>query len=62
MVALTDGARCIRQHLTEVFGVFVFIVLDWYHLTKKLQVLLSQVCFGNAVSYTHLTLPTNLCV
>lgn len=48
VVALTDGARCIRQHLTEVFGVFVFIVLDWYHLTKKLQVLLSQVCFGNA--------------
>jgi len=48
VVALTDGARSIRNHLATVFGMSVVIILDWYHLTKKLQVLLSQVCHGNA--------------
>lgn len=47
VVALTDGASCIRKHLTEVFGGHVVIILDWYHLTKKLQALLSQICWGN---------------
>jgi hypothetical protein len=47
-VALTDGARSIRIHLFAVFGLAVVIILDWYHLTQKLRVLLSQVCHGNA--------------
>jgi hypothetical protein len=47
VVALTDGASCIRKHLTEVFGEHATIILDWYHMTKKLQVLLSQICWGN---------------
>jgi hypothetical protein len=48
VVAITDGARSIRAHLAAVFGEAVVIILDWYHLTQKLQVLLSQVCHGNA--------------
>ncbi len=48
VVALTDGASCIRAHLTEVFGEYVVIVLDWYHLTKKLKEKLSQICYGSA--------------
>jgi len=47
VVALTDGATAIRTHLHAVFGPKVVIVLDWHHLTKKLQVLLSQICHGN---------------
>ena len=47
IVALSDGASVIRQHLADAFGIMVTFILDWYHLTKKLQVLLSQVCHGN---------------
>ena len=47
VVALTDGAKSIRKHLTLVFGVTLVVILDWYHLTKKLQTLLSQICHGN---------------
>jgi len=48
VVALTDGASCIRTHLAEVFGERVAIVLDWYHLMKKLKEKLSQICYGSA--------------
>jgi len=48
VVAITDGARSIRNHLAAVFGAAVVIILDWHHLTTKLRVLLSQVCHGNA--------------
>jgi len=47
IVALSDGASVIRQHLADAFGIMVTFILDWYHLTKKLQVLLSQVRHGN---------------
>ena len=36
MVAITDGARVIRQRLLAIFGVAVTVILDWYHLCKKL--------------------------
>lgn len=35
LVALTDGARSIRQDLTALFGPKVTIILDWYHLEKR---------------------------
>jgi len=35
VVALTDGARCIRLDLTALFGSDVTIILDWYHLQKR---------------------------
>jgi len=35
IVAITDGAKVIRQHLSSVFGVTLVIILDWYHLSKK---------------------------
>ncbi len=35
MVALTDGARSIRLDLTALFGEGVTIILDWYHLQKR---------------------------
>lgn len=35
LVAITDGARTIRLRLYALFGVYVCIILDWYHLNKK---------------------------
>lgn len=36
LVAITDGARVIRHRLLTIFGVAVTVILDWYHLSKKL--------------------------
>jgi hypothetical protein len=35
VVALTDGARHIRLDLTALFGPEVTVILDWYHLEKR---------------------------
>jgi hypothetical protein len=35
VVAITDGARTIRRQLAELFGQPVPVILDWYHLDKK---------------------------
>lgn len=37
IVAITDGAKVIREHLAMAFGVAVVIILDWYHLGKKMR-------------------------
>jgi hypothetical protein len=42
VVALTDGARSIRADLTSVFGSQVTVILDWYHLEKRVYQHLSQ--------------------
>lgn len=47
IVALSDGATAIRTHLLAVFGATLVVILDWYHLTEKLKVHLSQICHGN---------------
>jgi hypothetical protein len=43
IVAITDGARSIRLMLEELFGSSVRVILDWYHLAKKVYQLLSMV-------------------
>jgi hypothetical protein len=35
VVALTDGARTIRSDLADLFGSGVRVILDWYHLAKR---------------------------
>jgi hypothetical protein len=42
VLAVTDGAKVIRADLTAIFGVCVFVILDWYHLEKKVYQLLSM--------------------
>ena len=42
VTALTDGASSIRSDLKRVFGEDVCIILDWYHLEKKVGELLSM--------------------
>ena len=46
LVAITDGARDIRLRLRCIFGGQVVIILDWYHLQKKVRELCSMVGFG----------------
>lgn len=43
VVAITDGAQNIRSHLEQVFGGPIPLILDWYHLSKKVYELLSMV-------------------
>lgn len=49
IVAITDGARSIRSMFEEVFGPYrVRVILDWYHLAKKVYQLLSMVAHSKA--------------
>jgi hypothetical protein len=43
VVAITDGARCIRADLLALFGVLVSLILDWYHLEKRVYEHLSMI-------------------
>lgn len=43
LVAITDGARSIRLCLQIIFGMSVNIILDWYHLQKKVNNLMSMI-------------------
>ena len=43
VAALTDGAKTIRADLASLFGEGVRIVLDWYHLEKRVYEQLSMV-------------------
>ncbi|SLM31071.1 conserved hypothetical protein [Desulfamplus magnetovallimortis] len=37
IVAINDGARDIRSLLSFTFGMIVTVILDWYHLKKKVN-------------------------
>jgi hypothetical protein len=43
LVAITDGAKDIRLRLWRVFGGQVTIILDWYHLNKKVVAVIFSV-------------------
>ena len=43
VVAITDGAKTIRCQLAELFGQPVPLILDWYHLEKKVWEMMSMV-------------------
>ncbi|MBF0234840.1 MAG: hypothetical protein HQK65_17650 [Desulfamplus sp.] len=42
IVAINDGARDIRTLLLSVFGILVTVILDWYHLKKKVNEYMSM--------------------
>jgi hypothetical protein len=48
IVALTDGAKAIRTRLQAIFGTAVVLILDWYHLCRKLRSFLSMIAFNKA--------------
>ena len=43
IVAITDGASNIRKRLTKLSPKGVTLILDWYHLCKKVRNLLSMI-------------------
>lgn len=55
IVAITDGAKTIRLRLWSIFGGQVIIILDWYHLNKKVRELMSMICFGKAQKQEYLS-------
>jgi hypothetical protein len=54
LVAVTDGARGIRERLFAVFGATVMVILDWYHLCKKLRELMSMIAVNQVEKQQHL--------
>jgi hypothetical protein len=56
IVAITDGAKSIRATLLAVFGVTITIILDWYHLQKKVSELLSMIAINKRDKQKHLDL------
>lgn len=54
LVAITDGARAIRHRLLSIFGVAVTVILDWYHLCKKVRELMSMIAINQLEKTQHL--------
>ena len=54
ILAITDGAKNIRNHLSSIFECNVNVILDWYHLNKKLYELLSMISFNKSEKNEHL--------
>jgi hypothetical protein len=52
--AITDGARVIRERLFAVFGATIMVILDWYHLCKKLRELMSMIAANKIEKTQHL--------
>jgi hypothetical protein len=53
IVAITDGAKGIRNRLLTIFGVVVTIILDWYHLCKKVRELMSMIAVNKEEKINH---------
>lgn len=54
VVAITDGARTIRGRLHTIFGGAVTVILDWYHLCKKIRELMSMIATNQLEKAKHL--------
>lgn len=54
IVAVTDGARTIRNRLFSVFGPGVVILLDWFHLLKKVRDYMSMIARNKAEKQEHI--------
>ena len=54
IVAITDGAKDIRGRLLAIFGMTVVIILDWFHLDKKVRELMSMIAPTKTEKETYL--------
>jgi hypothetical protein len=54
IVAITDGAKDIRGRLLAIFGMMVVIILDWFHLDKKVRDLMSMIAPTKTEKETYL--------
>ena len=46
IVAITDGAKTIRNRLLAIFGIVITLILDWYHLRKKVREMMSMIAYN----------------
>ena len=53
IVAITDGASNIRKRLTKLSPTGVTLILDWYHLCKKVRNLLSMISRNKREKQEH---------
>lgn len=53
VVAITDGAKCIRNLFFTTFGKVVVLILDWYHLSKKVVNLMSMIARNKTEKAEH---------
>ena len=54
VVAISDGAKAIRTMLMAIFGVLIVIILDWYHLCKKVREFMSMIARNKQKKAEHL--------
>ena len=54
IVAVTDGAADIRRRLREIFGSQMTLILDWYHLCKKVREHMSMISRNRDEKSAHL--------
>lgn len=54
VVAISDGAKDIRCMLMDVFGIVIVIILDWYHLCKKVREFMSMIARNRSEKAEHL--------
>jgi hypothetical protein len=55
IVAISDGAGVIRRSLQAIFGALPTVILDGYHLGKKLRELMSMIACNKADKERHLS-------
>lgn len=53
VVAISDGAKAVRCQLETIFGQPIPVILDWYHLEKKVWELMSMAARNKAEKETH---------
>lgn len=54
LVVISDGARNIRKRLEAVFGKSVTIILDWFHLKKRVNETMSMMGFRKDDKKAHI--------
>jgi hypothetical protein len=54
MVSISDGAKDIRSLLKNIFGIVIVIILDWYHLGKKVREFMSMIARNKSEKIEHL--------
>ncbi len=54
LVAIADGAKSIRCRLESVFGEQVTMILDWYHLSRKVRNLMGGITRNQAEKSAYL--------
>lgn len=53
VVAITDGASSIRSQLLGIFGHPIPVILDWFHLRKKLHEKMSMIARNKSEKQEH---------